>query len=86
MSNEIEKILEERNKTHGSFLDHSAVAQGLKKQFDRGCLNELTDIQKEGVDMILHKLARIATGDPDHRDHWDDIAGYATLVSGSIKK
>lgn len=31
--------------------------------------------------MIAHKLARIAVGDPDVNDHWDDIAGYATLVS-----
>lgn len=30
--------------------------------------------------MILHKIARIMNGDPDHIDHWHDIAGYATLI------
>lgn len=85
MSQNINKILEERTKTHGSFELHSQVAQGLKRQFHSGCKHTLTDIQLEGVEMILHKLARIATGDPNHKDHWDDIAGYSTLVSKSIK-
>lgn len=29
--------------------------------------------------MILAKIARIVSGDPNHADHWDDIAGYALL-------
>lgn len=41
----------------------------------------LTDVQRESIDLIATKLARICCGDPNHRDHWDDIAGYATLVS-----
>ena len=31
--------------------------------------------------MIACKIARILSGDPNWRDHWDDIAGYATLVA-----
>jgi hypothetical protein len=75
-------LLEERGKTHGDFADHANCTQGLKRVFaaslgERG----LSDIQQEAVDMILHKLGRIASGNPNHKDHWDDIAGYATLVS-----
>jgi hypothetical protein len=29
--------------------------------------------------MILHKLARVLSGNPDNADHWDDIGGYARL-------
>lgn len=35
---------------------------------------------KEAIKLILHKIARIANGDPYYDDSWKDIAGYATLV------
>jgi hypothetical protein len=31
--------------------------------------------------MICYKMGRILSGDSNNLDHWDDIAGYATLVS-----
>ena len=34
--------------------------------------------------MIVHKIARILAGDPNHADHWHDIAGYAILVEERI--
>jgi hypothetical protein len=37
-------------------------------------------MQREALDMILHKIARIVNGNPNETDHWHDIAGYATLV------
>ena len=27
------------------------------------------------------EIARILEGDPSHKDHWDDIAGYAKLIA-----
>jgi hypothetical protein len=30
--------------------------------------------------MIIHKIGRIVTGNPDVPDHWLDIEGYARLV------
>jgi hypothetical protein len=36
--------------------------------------------EREMVDMILHKIARMVCGDPDHPDHLDDIIGYAERV------
>jgi hypothetical protein len=35
--------------------------------------------------MILNKVSRILAGDPGHVDHWDDIAGYATLVADILR-
>jgi hypothetical protein len=36
--------------------------------------------QREALDYIAGKLARILSGQPGYADHWDDIAGYAKLA------
>jgi hypothetical protein len=36
--------------------------------------------QREALEMLAHKVARILAGDCNHRDHWMDIGGYAELV------
>ncbi len=79
-----EELLAERGKTHGKFEHHAGCTQELKLVFDgwrQTAGVSLSPVQQEAVDMILHKLGRIATGKPDFRDHWDDIAGYATLAA-----
>jgi len=45
----------------------------------------LSPTQREALDMTAHKIGRILAGDPDHKDHWDDIAGYTTLVAKELK-
>lgn len=35
--------------------------------------------QRETVEMIIHKIHRITTGDPNFEDHWVDIRDYADL-------
>jgi hypothetical protein len=42
-------------------------------------------MQRESLDMIAHKIARILNGNPNVHDHWHDIAGYATLVANDLK-
>jgi len=76
-----EQLLEERNDTHGPFTGNAEISQRLK---DVICVTDnwnfkLTDVHKEALDMICHKIARICNGDPAFDDHWDDIAGYAQL-------
>lgn len=86
---ETEALLNERGKTHGDFRDHADTTQRLKHVFTQGCqptLHKLSVVQREAVDMILHKLGRIAAGDPNFADHWDDIAGYAKLVSQDLQR
>ena len=82
----IDAILSEREKTHGSFSVHANCTQLLEDTF-YGFLGKhcFTAVMQEGLHMIFHKLGRIAAGSPVFRDHWDDIAGYATLVSRSLE-
>ena len=85
--NSTESLLAERATTHGDFHDHCftvdallGVCEGTPKW------NELSITQEHGLYMILHKIARALCGTPGFADHWDDIAGYAKLVSKSINK
>lgn len=84
-----EEILNEREKTHGDFLAVSALWCELTYQLDEHYKNSqvvLDDAQKAAVRMILLKISRIVCGNPDHADHWDDIAGYAMLGKGQAKE
>jgi hypothetical protein len=78
----VKEILQERGSTHGPFDMQAQATQQLKSVFYS--FYELGDFSndatiREAVDMILHKLARIAVGNPYFEDHWKDIAGYASL-------
>ncbi len=76
------KILEERGKRYGKFEDHAVISQGLKNVLFAGCdKGKLDDDMIEALEMICHKLARIANGDPYYADSWVDIAGYAQLIA-----
>lgn len=75
-------LLVEREKTHGSFTVHADVTQQLKDVFcNNGGHLQLNPRQREAISMIFHKIGRIAAGNPNFRDHWDDISGYAKLGS-----
>jgi hypothetical protein len=81
MSN-IEAILADRMNTHGEFEDQARVTQTIMDILSsEPGWNKLSYTQREAMHMIAHKLARAIAGNPDHPDHWDDIAGYARLVS-----
>ncbi len=77
----VHEILAERGKTHGDYSDHAAVTQELKRIMRANGWEKLNDCEREALEMIFHKIGRILAGNPHFRDHWDDIAGYATLVA-----
>jgi hypothetical protein len=82
----IDAILAEREKTHGSFETHANCTQILEDTFYSFKPSLFyNSVMREGLHMIFHKLGRIAAGCATHKDHWDDIAGYATLVSRSLE-
>jgi hypothetical protein len=56
----------------------------LKYEAKRGC--DLAQDQREALEMIAHKIARILNGDPNYSDNWIDVAGYATLVANRLEK
>lgn len=75
-----EQLLNERDKTHGSFIVNGRVSQKLKEVFrnEQGW-EDLAPIHREAIDHICGKFGRIMAGQPTFDDHWDDIAGYASL-------
>ena len=91
--NKINEILEERGSRYGEFKDFSEISQKLKDVMFLHINMEIGDEYKdinnvinEGIEMICHKLARIANGDPYYADNFDDIAGYASLVGSELEK
>jgi len=73
-------LLTKREKTHGVYRDNASLSQSIKDVLRSGKNWEnLTDGQKEALEMIAVKLSRLLTGDANYRDHWDDIVGYAQL-------
>ena len=84
----IAAILAERGKTHGEYSEHARITQNIKGiMLDTGGVSNwqrLNAIQRESLEMIAHKIGRILAGDPNVRDHWVDIAGYAQLVADRV--
>lgn len=92
------KLLVERGKTHGDYSVHARITQALKSTIGNfhivgpasdvphPAADKLNPEQAEALAMIFHKIGRILAGDPDFRDHWDDIAGYAKLVADRCSK
>ena len=85
MSDATAELLAERGKTHGLFSEHALITQTLKGTMHEAVnWDRCTLSQRESLEMIVHKIGRILAGDPNHKDHWDDIAGYARLVADQI--
>jgi hypothetical protein len=83
---DIQNILDERKKTHGSFEVSSYTSQVLKDNMrDSPNWVELDMDQKECLDMVAHKIARILCGNHNEFDHYVDIIGYCTLVLNRLK-
>lgn len=81
----INDTLAERGKRYGEFKDHAAISQALKDvmRATEG-LQRLTPSQRESLEMIAHKIARILNGNPNYADSWHDIAGYSKLVEDEL--
>ena len=80
------KILEERAERYGSFETHAAISQGLKRVMQSSAnWSKLTDVQKEGLEMVQHKVARMLNGDPSYLDNIVDIVGYSTLIKNAME-
>ena len=84
--NNIDKTLEERGKNYGTFEGNSWTTQSIKNACRLGESWEgMTHEKKEAIEMIAHKISRIVNGDPNFKDSWVDIQGYAKLAEQSIK-
>ena len=86
MPDKTDALLAERGKTHGDYAVHAKITQTLRSVMHAAPnWSKLSAVQKETLDMNAHKVGRILSGDPDHVDHWDDIAGYARLVGNRLR-
>lgn len=84
MTTSIRTTLKSRRATHGDFADNAVTSQALKEIVRTHSKTPLSPVMREALDMILHKIGRICSGDPTHKDHFVDIAGYATLVADTL--
>lgn len=81
----IDDTLAERGARYGKFTGHAEIAQSIKVAMRGGRKwNDLTDDQKECLEMIAHKIGRILNGDPNYHDSWHDIVGYTKLVADRL--
>lgn len=82
----IEATLKDREKTHGKFKNVAQTAQRLKDTFRWAGIDHLNAEQREALDLVASKIARILCGDPNYADNWHDIAGYARLGEKACMK
>lgn len=81
----VDKTLAERGSRYGDFTDHARICQGIKKiMVDELGWNRLSDVQKQALEVIADKIARILNGDPSYADNWHDIQGYAKLAEDRL--
>jgi len=88
MTANLTSVLNERGSRYGAFDKHATVTQLLKetiREFMGDKWYDMDPDQQEALDMICHKIGRIANGDPRYADSWVDIAGYAQLVANRLE-
>lgn len=81
-------ILEERGKTHGTFKDNAVITTSLRDIGHKSPnWDQLHPEQQLAFDESMLKWSRILSegSDPDFREHYDDLAGYATLAGNACK-
>lgn len=81
MTTNVNEMLAGREGRYGSFQGHARISQALKRAMQNSPnWSKLTDVQKEGLEMVQHKVARMLNGDPSYLDNIVDIVGYSTLI------
>ncbi len=94
MTDTIQSTLAERGDRYGDFTGHADIAQELMHviqnaeaiKMDGRHLkpgepwNNLDAVKRQAITVIADKIARILNGDPNYKDNWHDIQGYAKLA------
>ena len=83
----VHRLLADRAKTHGRFEEVALCSQRTKELWrQQPNWSKLTDCQREALEAIASKVARILCGNPSYPDHFRDIAGYAELVVNRLNE
>lgn len=81
----IKETLSQRQAQYGDFKDVADTTERLFKTIkDGNSFDDFTNDQRMALYMICSKMARIVNGNPNHKDSWHDIAGYATLIDNEL--
>ncbi len=95
MSTEVEKIIQERGNSYGSYRENAALVcdiMSILRRTHDGAYQRLLPYEQDALHMKVHKIARIigsaSVGNPAsaREDSWNDSAGYSSLVVREIKK
>lgn len=76
--------MQERGSIYGKASDNLKCTRLLRRIYDSyriaaGHNPHENEAHDEAIGMVLHKIARIATGQ-FHPDNYDDTCGYATIA------
>ena len=83
----IDKTLKARSSKYGRMEDNAAMTQAFMRIAEASpSWNKWTDMHKECVHMIFHKISRMANGNPMHIDNVHDIGGYAKLLEDFLNE
>lgn len=85
---DIQTVLSERGLRYGNFMRQAQITADFKGIMRAYVAWEdvLAPDQREALEMIAVKLARILNGDPNYADNWRDIEGYARLVANRLEE
>lgn len=80
MTNNVKDTLAQRGSVYGDFSDNARIHQKLLAvMMAETGWSKLSDAHKSCMDLFCQKQARILNGDPNYKDNWHDIGGYAKL-------
>lgn len=89
---EIQSTLQARGSPYGDFSDNAEIADGLITVMQGGAgiptnWANLDATKRQALINIAGKLSRILSpsADPEYRDNWHDIQGYAKLAEERCK-
>lgn len=78
---DIDKILEEREKTHGDASKGHDLMRMLQVTLEETMLeSEMSSASKWEIHMALFRITRVICGDHTENDHWIDAQGYLELA------
>lgn len=81
----LEETLKVRKNTYGDFTEQAELTFALKDTMHSvDGWARLFAYQKQALDIIMDKVSRILSGDPNYADNWHDIQGYAKLVEDRL--
>jgi hypothetical protein len=70
----------DRNKSYGEPIINMGLAGKFKALFRENAVRKIGPAEQEAIDMVLTKVARLASGKVPGRDSYIDLATYAAIA------